>query len=85
MGSSVLHGMMAWQSYRVRSGLRRHSCMDSASCPWARQSRRKARPFPREVFSCSVWTKERAKSGWGAGPRLEEECGAGGEARSSER
>lgn len=48
----VIYGLMAWQSYLVRSGLRRHNCIDSASCPRARQSRIKARPFPREVFSC---------------------------------
>lgn len=51
MDSIVIHGLMAWPSYLVRSGLRRHNCIDSASSPRARQSRIKARPFPREVFS----------------------------------
>lgn len=36
----------------MSSGLRRQSCRDSASCPWTRQKRIKARPFPRGVFNC---------------------------------
>lgn len=42
------------QPYLVSSGFRRHSCRVSASCPWARQKRMKARPFPSGVFNCRV-------------------------------
>lgn len=45
---------MSQMPYLVSSGFRRQSCRDSASCPWARQKRMKARPFPRGVFSCKV-------------------------------
>lgn len=48
MGSGTSGSML----HLVSSGFRRQSCRHSASCPWARQKRMKARPFPRGVFNC---------------------------------
>lgn len=45
---------MCREPYLVTSGFRRQSCRDSASCPWARQKRMKARPFARGVFDYRV-------------------------------
>lgn len=67
---------MSQMTYLVSSGFRRQSCKDSASRPWAKQKRMKARPFPRGVFSCKV-----PRGQGGGGVRTEATQPAEGERR----
>lgn len=72
---------MSQMPYLVSSGFRRQSCRDSASCPWARQKRMKARPFPRGVFSCKVpggKVRGRCQDRGNSASRGREKMGTGG-------